>query len=67
MTTLLVFGIRESARLNNLIVFVKIAIVCAVIGFGFMFVDPANWHPFIPPNRGTGRVRMERHRRAVPA
>ena len=52
MTTLLVLGIRESARVNNLIVFVKVAIVCAVIGFGFMFVNPENWSPLIEPNTG---------------
>jgi APA family basic amino acid/polyamine antiporter len=50
MTTLLVIGIKESARFNNVIVFVKLAIVFLVIGFGFMFVNTANWHPFIPPN-----------------
>jgi APA family basic amino acid/polyamine antiporter len=50
MSTLLVIGIRESARFNNIIVFVKLAIVFLVIGFGFMFVNTANWHPFIPPN-----------------
>ena len=54
LTILLVVGIKESARLNNFIVFVKVAIVCAVIGFGFMFVDPANWSPFIPPAEGPG-------------
>ena len=50
MTALLVIGIRESARFNNIIVFVKLAIVLLVIGFGFVFVKTANWHPFIPPN-----------------
>src|SRR5690348_979152 len=50
MTTLLVIGIKESARFNNIIVFVKVAIVLLVIGFGFFYVKPANWHPFIPPN-----------------
>ena len=50
MTTLLVIGIKESARFNNIIVFVKLAIVFLVIGFGFMFVNSANWHPFIPAN-----------------
>ncbi len=54
MTVLLVIGIRESARFNNIIVFVKLAIVFLVIGFGFMFVKPDNWHPFIPPNEGPG-------------
>ena len=54
MTVLLVIGIKESARFNNLIVFVKLAIVFLVIGFGFMFVHAENWHPFIPPNNGPG-------------
>ncbi|HEY4734949.1 MAG: amino acid permease [Gemmatimonadaceae bacterium] len=52
MTTLLVIGIKESARFNNFIVVLKIAIVLLVIGFGFMYVNQANWHPFIPPNSG---------------
>jgi APA family basic amino acid/polyamine antiporter len=53
MTLLLVIGIRESARFNNLIVFVKVAIVFLVIGFGFMYVNTANWSPFLPENTGT--------------
>ncbi len=48
MTVLLVLGIRESARLNNIIVYVKVGIVLAVIAFGFFYVDAANWSPFIP-------------------
>jgi basic amino acid/polyamine antiporter, APA family len=52
MTTLLVIGIRESARFNNVIVIVKMAIVLLVIGFGFMYINKANWTPFIPANTG---------------
>src|SRR6185295_1382813 len=52
MTTLLVIGIKESARFNNFIVILKITIVLLVIGFGFMYVNQENWHPFIPPNSG---------------
>ena len=52
LTTLLVIGIQESSRFNNIIVFVKVAIVFLVIGFGFMYVTPSNWEPFIPPNTG---------------
>src|ERR1700693_2962084 len=52
MATLLVIGIKESARFNNFIVILKITIVLLVIGFGFMYVNTANWHPFIPPNTG---------------
>jgi APA family basic amino acid/polyamine antiporter len=55
MTCLLVIGIRESARFNNVIVFVKVAIVFLVIGFGFMFVNSANWDPFVPPATPDGR------------
>ncbi|HET7322564.1 MAG TPA: amino acid permease, partial [Longimicrobiaceae bacterium] len=53
MTALLVIGIQESARFNNIIVFVKVGIVLLVIFFGFQYVDTANWHPFIP--EGTGK------------
>jgi len=52
LTVLLVVGIKESANFNNVIVFVKVAIVFLVIGFGAMYVNTANWHPFIPPNTG---------------
>jgi APA family basic amino acid/polyamine antiporter len=52
MSTLLVIGIKESASFNNVIVFVKVAIVILVIGFGFAYVNSANWHPFIPANTG---------------
>jgi APA family basic amino acid/polyamine antiporter len=52
MSTLLVIGIKESASFNNVIVFIKVAIVILVIGFGFMYVKPTNWHPFIPTNTG---------------
>ncbi|HJU65238.1 MAG TPA: amino acid permease [Gemmatimonadaceae bacterium] len=53
LTSLLVIGIRESARLNNLIVFLKVTIVFLVIGFGLMFVAPSNWSPLIPENAGS--------------
>jgi APA family basic amino acid/polyamine antiporter len=52
LMALLVVGIRESARFNNIIVYVKVAIVLAVIGFGFQYVNTANWTPFIPENTG---------------
>jgi len=52
MTTLLVIGIKESARFNNFIVIIKVTIVFLVIGFGFMYINQSNWTPFIPPNTG---------------
>jgi APA family basic amino acid/polyamine antiporter len=52
ITTLLVIGIKESATVNNAIVFVKVAVVLLFIVGAARAVDPANWHPFIPPNTG---------------
>src|SRR6266511_187886 len=49
VTTLLVIGIKESATANNVIVFVKLAVVVLFILFAAHAIDPANWHPFIPP------------------
>ena len=52
VTCLLIFGVRESASVNSAIVVVKVAVVLIVIGAGAMFIDRANWHPFIPENTG---------------
>jgi APA family basic amino acid/polyamine antiporter len=52
VTILLVIGIRESAGFNNLIVFLKIAVVLLFIVGAARAINPANWHPFIPPNTG---------------
>jgi len=46
-----VIGIKESANVNNVIVFVKVAVVLLFI-IGAALGHPANWHPFIPPNMG---------------
>jgi APA family basic amino acid/polyamine antiporter len=52
VTTLLVIGIRESASANNVIVFIKLAVVILFIALAVRYVNPDNWHPFIPPNTG---------------
>jgi APA family basic amino acid/polyamine antiporter len=52
VTALLVFGVSESATVNSAIVVIKVAVVLIVIGAGAFFIDPANWHPFIPENTG---------------
>lgn len=51
-TALLVTGIRESARVNAVIVMIKVAVVLIIIGVGSMFVSADYWQPFIPPNTG---------------
>lgn len=55
LTGLLVIGIKESARFNNIVVVIKTAIVLLVIIFGFQYVNPDNWKPFIPENTGPGQ------------
>jgi APA family basic amino acid/polyamine antiporter len=52
VTLLLVIGISESATFNNLIVFAKIAVVLLFIVGAIRAINPANWHPFVPPNKG---------------
>jgi len=54
-TIILVVGIKESARFNGVIVFVKVIVVLLFITIGSRFVRRENWHPFIPPNEGPGR------------
>ena len=49
VTTLLVIGIKESANFNNVIVFIKVAVVLLFIVGAAHAIDSANWHPFIPP------------------
>ncbi len=51
-TTILVIGIEESAKVNNVIVVLKIAVVLMFIAFGAKYVNTGNWHPFIPANTG---------------
>jgi APA family basic amino acid/polyamine antiporter len=52
ITLSLVRGTRESARVNNLMVAIKVSVVVAFVVLGAAFVDTANWRPFIPPNTG---------------
>jgi len=54
MTTLLVIGIKESARFNNIIVLIKVTVILLFIGFGISHINVANWHPFIPEQTPDG-------------
>ncbi len=48
ITVVLVWGVRESARFNAVMVAIKL-VVLAFFGFvSFHFVKPANWRPFAP-------------------
>ena len=61
VTALLVVGVHESARVNSVIVVIKLAIVVVFILAGVWFVRTSSWvtptNPagaFIPPNAGSG-------------
>jgi basic amino acid/polyamine antiporter, APA family len=43
VTTVLVVGIRESARTNATLVIIKLAVVLFVVAVGCAYVQPANW------------------------
>lgn len=48
ITWLLSVGVKESARVNNIIVLIKLIAVMVFIGVAVFYVKPANWHPFMP-------------------
>ncbi len=48
VTYILVKGIKEAARTNNLIVVIKLSVVIFVIIMGAFYINTANWIPFIP-------------------
>lgn len=56
LTVVLVWGIRESARFNAVMVIIKIIVLGFFVGVAFYFVSPAemtqNWTPFQPQGWG---------------
>ncbi|MDF2935510.1 MAG: amino acid permease family protein [Paenibacillaceae bacterium] len=45
---LLTRGVKETARFNTIMVFIKIAVVLLFIVIGVWYVKPSNWTPFMP-------------------
>lgn len=52
MSLILIRGTSQSAWVNNIIVFLKVAIVIVFIIIGLKFVNPENLTPLIPENKG---------------
>ena len=61
LTTLLVVGMKESARFNNVMVLIKVGIILVVILFGLPYVRGEQLHAVHPAQYGT--VRPFRHHR----
>jgi basic amino acid/polyamine antiporter, APA family len=49
---ILIRGISESAKFNDIIVITKVTVVIFFIGIGYFFINRQNYHPFLPPNTG---------------
>lgn len=52
LTGVLIVGIDKSAKVNAVLVAIKVAVVLLFIGIGFMYIQAENYEPFIPPNTG---------------
>ena len=52
VSALLIVGIKESTRFNNIIVIIKVVVVLLFIGFGMSYINVNNWTPYIPENTG---------------
>ena len=48
LTAMLSWGVKESARINSIMVIIKIGVVLLFIVVGARHVQPANWQPFMP-------------------
>jgi len=48
LTLLLCFGVKESARFNAIIVFIKLLTIAAFLVIAFTHLHPPYWHPFFP-------------------
>jgi APA family basic amino acid/polyamine antiporter len=52
ISLLLMLGIQESARVNAIIVVIKLLVVVVFIALGWLYIDSSNYTPFIPENAG---------------
>ncbi len=51
-TTLAAIGTKMSSVVNTVIVIIKVTALLALVVVGAAFIDPDNWHPFVPPTPG---------------
>lgn len=48
LTGILAAGVRESARLNRIVVFIKLVVIALFLIVSIPDLNPKNWHPFAP-------------------
>jgi APA family basic amino acid/polyamine antiporter len=61
LTMLLIRGSQESAVVNGIIVFIKVAIVLVFIAIGFKYINSANYTPYIIPEGTAGHEGFFQH------
>jgi APA family basic amino acid/polyamine antiporter len=52
VTAVIIRGTQGSALFNAIIVALKVLVVLIFIGLGWAYINPANYHPYIPTNTG---------------
>jgi len=52
ITAIIIRGTSGSAWFNALVVALKVAVVLVFIVLGWKYINPANYHPYIPDNTG---------------
>lgn len=53
ITSIIIRGTKGSALINALIVTLKVGVVLVFIAVGWSYINPQNYHPYIPQNTGT--------------
>ncbi|MFM9912144.1 MAG: amino acid permease [Methylophilaceae bacterium] len=48
LTILLMVGVKESAKVNNIIVIIKLSTIAIFLALAVGHINSANWHPFTP-------------------
>ena len=48
LMAMLIVGVKESAKLNTAMVFVKLLAIVIFLSVGIFHINPENWSPFIP-------------------
>ncbi len=61
LTLLLIKGTQESAFVNAIIVFIKVAIVMLFIALGWKFINPSNHTPYLIPEGTIGHEGFFKH------
>jgi len=53
LTIILIIGVKESATVNTVIVFIKVFVIVIFVIAASTKINPENYKPFVPPNEGT--------------